>query len=222
LSTSPSGRREALIAHAGIVAVIAIVAAGSIAQLVDFGFYHLRIGALNSASDGGVFGVVGDLSLAAAAFAAWLLPLQARERRVPTIVLPPLLTFLAIDKILHLHDRIPHWLVLYLPLLSATFVVLAMVAWTMPPWSRRLIGTALVLLAASFLVHQFAERLLLDLGAPVDGWAFQVKAVVKHGAEVAGWLLVALGLGIGFMARRPNRPRSAGTSEPSAESGAAR
>jgi hypothetical protein len=205
-SVSASDNRDALLARVGVLSILVIVAAGTIAQLVDFGFYHLRIAALNSATDGGVFGVVGDLSLGAAALVAWLVLLRARNRGVPTIVLPPLLTFLAIDKVLHLHDRIPHWLVLYLPLLTATFVVLASVARAMPALSRRLVGTALILLAVSFLVHQYGEQLLLAHGAPVNGWAFQIKAVVKHGAEVGGWLMVSLGLGIdvGIGGSRPS------------------
>jgi hypothetical protein len=208
MSVSPPEDPDDLLARAGVVAIVVIVAAGTAAQLIDFGFYHLRIGALNSATDGGVFGVVGDLSLAAAALVAWLVLVRTRDRGLTTIVLPPLLSFLAVDKVLHLHDRIPHWLVFYLPLLAATFVALASVAWAMPARSRRLVGTALILLAASFLVHQYAERVLLAHGASVTGWAFQVKAVVKHGAEVGGWLLVALGLSIGIAGHQRPRPRA--------------
>jgi hypothetical protein len=209
VTTSPSRVAaedpDALLARVGVLAIILVVAAGTVAQLVDFGIYHLRIAALNSASDGGVFGVVGDLSLGAAALVAWMVLLRAQNRGATTIVLPPLLTFLAVDKVLHLHDRIPHWLVLYLPLLAATFVVLASVARVMPVRSRRLVGTALVLLAVSFIVHQYGERLLLAHSAPVNGWAFQMKAVIKHGAEVGGWLMAALGLGIGIETRNAAR-----------------
>jgi hypothetical protein len=44
------------------------------------------------------------------------------------VVLPPLLTFLTVDKVVRLHDHIPHWLVFYLPVLAATFVAAAAVA----------------------------------------------------------------------------------------------
>ena len=36
---------------------------------------------------------------------------------------------------------------------------------------------------------------LVRLGFTEDSWAEQIKAVTKHGAEVAGWMLVALALG---------------------------
>jgi len=51
------------------------------------------------------------------------------------------------------------------------------------------------LLVFSFLLHVFGKRLLLDLGlSDTAGLAYQTKAVVKHATEVAGWLLIALGL----------------------------
>jgi hypothetical protein len=208
VATSPSSlsvppERGGRHVRTGVAAIVVIVAAGSAAQLIDFGFYDLRIAALNSAADGGVFGVVGDLSLSAAALAAWLVLVRTRDQAATTIVLPPLLTFLAVDKTMHLHDHIPHWLVLYLPLLGVTFAVLASVARRLPVPESRLIWTGLVLLAASFVLHQYGERLLQVFDASVTGWAYQIKAVVKHGAEVAGWLLVALGLGAGTRGRRP-------------------
>ena len=56
-------------------------------------------------------------------------------------------------------------------------------------------AAGILLLIFSFLLHLFGERLLLVLGVSnTTGLAYQVKAVVKHGTEVAGWLLIALGL----------------------------
>ncbi|MDQ1483603.1 MAG: hypothetical protein QOF35_1679 [Actinomycetota bacterium] len=197
-----SRERERRHIRAGVAAIVVIVAAGTAAQLIDFEFFDLRIAALNSAADGGVFGVVGDLSLSAAALAAWLVLVRTRDQKATTILLPPLLTFLAVDKAMQLHDHIPHWLALYLPLLAVTFAVLASVAWRLPAPESQLVWTGLVLLAVSFVLHLFGDQLLRAFDASVTGWAYQVKAVVKHGAEVAGWLLVALGLAAGTEARR--------------------
>jgi hypothetical protein len=206
--TSPSsrsvpGERKGRHVRAGVAAIVVIVAAGTAAQLIDYGFYDLRIAALNSAEDGGVFGVVGDLSLSAAALAAWLVLVRTRERTATTFLLPPLLTFLAVDKAMHLHDHIPHWLVLYLPLLGLTFAALVSVARRLPAPESRLVWSGLVLLAVSFVLHQYGDQLLQSFNASITGWAYQIKAVVKHGAEVAGWLLVALGLVAGTEGRRP-------------------
>jgi hypothetical protein len=191
----------------GILVTIVVVLAGSAAQLIDYGFFGQRIGLLDSETGGGVFGAVGDIALATAAGAAWVLTARARSAHWVTATLALLLTFLAVDKVTRLHEHIPHWLAFYLPVLAAAFLCLVSVARGLSGRPRfrvdhgkgrvamdQLIGTGLVLLAFSLLVHVFGDRLLVEFGASATGWAYQVKAVAKHGTEVAGWLLTALGL----------------------------
>jgi hypothetical protein len=201
----------------GIGVTIVVVLAGSAAQLINYGFFDERIRALDSASDGGVFGAVGDIALAAAAVSAWILAARVRSARPVAAVLAGLLTFLAVDKVLNLHDHFAHWLVFYLPVLAASFICLVAVARGPSEGAQfradrgagragvdRLIGVGVLLLAFSFLLHLFGERLLLDLGiGSPAGLSYQIKAVVKHGTEVAGWLLIALGLlRLGLPSRR--------------------
>jgi hypothetical protein len=190
----------------GVLVTIVVVVAGSAAELINYAFFGQRIQALDAASDGGVFGAVGDIAIAAAAVSAWIL--AARVRSVRSAVLAGLLTFLAADHVTDLHDHISHWLAFYLPVLVATFAGLAAVALgrsgrlqfrndrgTDRPSTDHLIATGLLLLAFSFLAHLSGERLLLELrAASPTGLAYQIKAVVKHGTEAAGWLLIALGL----------------------------
>jgi len=178
----------------GIGVTIVVVLAGAVAQLISYRFFGQRIQALDARSDGGVVGAIGDVALAAAAVAAWILAARVRSARLVPVVLAVLLTFLAADKVVGLHDDIPHWLAFYLPVLLATFICLVAVG-RGPAGMDRLIGTGLALLAFSFLLHLFGERLLLGLGAGnTTGLAYELKAVVKHGTEVAGYLLIALGL----------------------------
>jgi hypothetical protein len=193
-SRAETGRLIAL----GIAGTTGIVLAGTAAQLIGYGLFHGRVPALNSASDGGLFGLVGNISIAAAALAAWLVLRRIRPRTIAMVALPVLLGFLTIDKISRLHDHIPGWLVFYLPVLSATFVAIAVVARRLSPRCFRLTAIALALLVGSFLLHEYGEWLLSHLGGWTTGWMFQVKAVVKHGLEVAGWLFIALGLIIGL------------------------
>ena len=183
----------------GILVTIVIVVAGSAAQLINYGFFDQRIPALDPGSDGGVFGAVGDIALAAAAISASVLVARVRSARPVVVALAGLLTFLAADKVARLHDHIPHWLAFYLPVLAAAFMCLVAVArghrGDGPAVVGRLIGVGLLLLVFSFLLHVFGKRLLLDLGlSDTTGLAYQAKAAVKHAAEVAGWLLIALGL----------------------------
>jgi hypothetical protein len=178
----------------GIGITVVVVLAGSAAELINWGFFGERIRALDAASDGGVFGTIGDIAQAAAAVSAWVLTARVRSARPMAPVLAGLLTFLAVDNVVSLHDHIPHWLVFYLPLLAATFICLIVVGRGRAGVDR-LIGAGLVLLVLSFVLHLFAERLLLDLGAgSPTGLAYEIKAVVKHGTEAAGWLLIAVGL----------------------------
>jgi hypothetical protein len=193
-SSAGTGRLIAI----GISATTGIVLAGTAAQLIGYGVFHGRVPALNSASDGGLFGLVGNISIAAATLAAWIVLLHIRPRTIAMVALPLLLSFLTIDKISRLHDRIPGWLVFYLPVLAATFVVTAAVARRLSPRCFRLTAIALALLVGSFLLHEYGEWLLFRVGGSTTGWMFQVKAVVKHGLEVAGWFFVALGLAVGL------------------------
>lgn len=192
----------------GILGTTAIVLTVSAAQLINYGFLGQRLPALDPGSDDGVFGAIGDIALATAAISAWILAARARSARSVAAALAGLLTFLAADNMIRLHDHIPHWLAFYLPVLAAAFICLFAIARSRSGSPRfrvhrgenravvdRLIGVGLLLLFFSFLLHLFGKRFLLDLGlSDTTGLAYQTKAVVKHGTEVAGWLLIALGL----------------------------
>jgi hypothetical protein len=207
----------------GVILTIAVVLAGSAAELINYGFFNLRFPGLDPGSDGGVFGAIGDVALAAAAVSAWVLAARVRSARSVAVALASLLTFLATDKVARIHDHIPHWLAFYLPVLVASFICLVAIARALSGRPQvhldrgagrlamdRLIGAGLLLLVFSFFLHVFGKRLLLDLGlSDTAGLAYQIKAVVKHGTEVAGWLLVTLGLlRFGFSRRRYPEPVS--------------
>src|SRR4029453_17415448 len=57
-SSAGTGRLIAV----GTAATGGVVLAGTAAQLIGYELFHGRIPALNSASDGGLFGLVGDIS----------------------------------------------------------------------------------------------------------------------------------------------------------------
>ena len=196
LARTHRARTKHLIA-AGIVATGAVVLAGTAAQLIDYGFLDGRVAALDSATDGGIFGVVGDVSLALATAAAWTVLIRMRPVTAATVALPPILTFLTIDKAFRFHDHIPHWIVFYLPLLAAVFVAAVSIARRLSSRCFRVIAIALAMLAGAFLINRSGDWILREVGGWDNGWMWQVKAVVKHGLEVAGWLLMALGLYVG-------------------------
>jgi hypothetical protein len=180
----------------GLAATLILVLAGAAAQLADYGFGP-GTGPLDSSTDGGVFGVVGDVALASAALAAWGALGRARARPHVVPALAVLLTFLAVDKALSMHDHIPHWPAYYVPVIVATLVALVAVARELSRRSLRLMAFGLMLLGAAFVLHFTGETLLDKLHASHGGWAAEVKAVLKHGAELAGWLIVTLALVVG-------------------------
>lgn len=84
---------------------IVVVLVGAAAQLINYGFFDQRIQALDAASDGGVVGAIGDIALAAAAVSAWILAARVRSARSVSVILAALLTFVAADKVVGLHDH---------------------------------------------------------------------------------------------------------------------
>ncbi len=187
------GRTPDKIMAFSVAGSTSVVIAGSLGQLMNY-FLDLGIDALDSTDDGGVLGVVGDLATASAAGAAWLALVRVRPTRADLITLPPLLTFIAVDKAFRLHDHVPHYLVVYAPVLLGAFLCLVAVVRRAPRSAARLLVAGLALLAVSFALHAVGERMLLGLGLENAGWAHQVKAVVKHGCEIEGWFLVVIGL----------------------------
>lgn len=195
LSSLPYPRRvrHRHLRAAGIGVIVVVVAAGTAAQLLNHGL-HLNSSALDSSEDGGAFGVVGDVAVAATAVAAWSMRRRLNRWGPACAALPLLLTFLALDKVLRFHDHIAAWRLYYAPVLLVVVLGLVMVAQHLPPPTARLIHVGLVLLIVAFAVHLAGHAVLDRLDFGEDSWAEQIKAVTKHGAEVAGWLLVALAL----------------------------
>ena len=176
-----------------IIGSTALVIGGSAAQIINYAF-DLQIHLLDSADDGGAFGVIGGLAAVAAAAAAWLLLIRARSRSSAVLALPLLLTFLALDKTLRLHDYIPHYLVVYAPVLVGTFVCVAAIGRRVPHPLSQIVIVALALLVVSFALHLAGERLLHWLALESNEGVRQVKIALKHGFEVEGWWLVAIGV----------------------------
>jgi hypothetical protein len=179
----------------GAVCVLAVAA--TTAQLIDFGVYGQRLRLLDMTTHRSIFGVASLAVLAVAACAALLLAAAQQGRRRPFTALAAVLAFLFVVRI----AQPPHVLLLSLPATAAAFVLL----WTapLPPSLQRLVREGCIVLAAAFVVHGVGEKVVAELGYGPDTWAYQVKAVVKHSGELAGWALVAGGLALALPRRAP-------------------
>lgn len=196
-----SARRDRFL-PAAIAATAAVVAAGTAAQLVDHGL-QLESPWLNSSGDGGLFGGVGDVALVLAALAAAALAMRTRPLPATLAVLPVALVVLAFDKTLRIHDDIANWRLYYLPLLVLAFAALLDVGRRLDSRSLTLMSAGVALLCLAFGIHAVGDAVMDRVGVAGDSWGYQVKTVTKHGAEVAGWLLIATGLTHGVRRRRP-------------------
>jgi hypothetical protein len=148
-----------------------------------------------------IFGVASLAVLAIAACVCVLL----RRRMFATI--GAILAFLFVLRIV----QPPHVLLLALPASAAAFVLL----WNapLPGPARRVVREGCVVLVAAFVVHGIGEKVVAELGYGPETWAYQIKAVVKHSGELAGWALVAGGLVLA-LPRRASAPRRAAVQEP--------
>jgi hypothetical protein len=167
-------------------ALIAVTA--STAQLIDFGVYDQRLEALNMMTHDSVFGVVSLVALAVAVLAALAAAIRGTDQRATFGALSALLALLLALRV----AQPPHALLLALP---ASVAVLALL-WTAAPAgaAQRVLHDGCIVLALAFLVHGVGAAIVSWLGLGPDTWGYQLKALIKHSGELAGWVLVAAAL----------------------------
>jgi hypothetical protein len=180
------------------VAAAAVAVAATTAQLVDFGVYDQRLQALNMMTHNSVFGIVSLVALAVAVVAS--LVAAIRERKPRFAVLSGLLATLLALRL----AQPSHVLLLALPVSTAALALL----WTSAPDgpSRRVLRDGCIVLVIAFVAHGIGAAIVSWLGLGPETWAYQVKALVKHSGELAGWILVAAALTLVALGR-PRRQR---------------
>ena len=182
------------------VGVAAVALAASTAQVVDFGVYDQRIQALNMMTHDSVFGVVSLAALGVAVLAALATAVRDPEQRVWFASLSGLLALVLALRIAHP----PHVLLVALPVSAAALTLL----WTAAPagTARRVLRDGCIVLALAFVVHGVGAAIVSWLGLGPETWGYQLKALVKHSGELAGWLLVAAALAL-LALERPSERR---------------
>lgn len=194
LVTEDALRRVLLI---GLGVTVALVALQAIAQAIDFGVFDLRLRSLNSDHHGSLFGIVSLLAqLAVAAVSAWR-GAGAKRHRWAWLTLAGIAAVLVFIRGLTTYNATA----LALPL-ACLLGLLVWLTWTDPRRARRFVWAGLVLMVVSLLLHHVG--LDADSSTASDyTWAYQITGMIKHGAELAGWMLVATGLIAGAPRRAP-------------------
>jgi uncharacterized membrane protein YfbV (UPF0208 family) len=191
------------IVRGGLLLTLVVVIAQTTTQLVDFGLYGLRIGALNSNHHASVFGVASLLAQGAAALAAALRLTGSRRRGMWALVTA------LIAALLYARVSVAFSTTLLLVPVIALFALLWRATADDRAPARTALRAGLCLLVCSFAVHVVGPEIVSALGYTGNSWPYQVKGVLKHGGELGGWILVATGLLAGAepRTRRAGRPR---------------
>ena len=184
------------------VATAAVAIAATTAQLIDFAVYDQRLQALDMMTHNSIFGVVSLTALGVAAAAALVSAFRHGQRRAELLCLAGLLGVLLALRI----AQPAHVLLLALPASTAALVLL----WRAAPAgvARTVVRDGCIVLVAAFVVHGIGAWIVAELGLGPMTWGYQLKAVVKHSGELAGWLLVASALTLLALERTPGRRAS--------------
>ena len=137
-----------------------------------------------------MFERVGTAAIAVAAAASLLAGWLGRSS---ALVLSALLAFLTLDDAIGLHEQVPAWKLVYLPLLT----VIAVLLWRLSSdsrFARSTLRIGLALLAFSLVGGEIAEWQVVRQGWGPSDLGYELKILVKDGSEVVGWIFVAAGL----------------------------
>jgi hypothetical protein len=190
--TVNDGVRRVILAGVLATLIVAVVQAAS--QAIDFGAYNLRLSAFNADKHYSIFGIISLLAQAGVGAACLRRGNRARENAwawnplgliaIGLVVIRGFTTFNATA--------------VALPLA----IVFALLGWL--TWGDRrirlIVWSGLTLLIVSLLLHKVG--LAADDSTATDyTWGYQITGMVKHGAELVGWMLVATGIVAGTAAR---------------------
>jgi hypothetical protein len=193
--------RSTQVIKVGLVLTAVAVFAQTASQLIDFRLFDLRAGVLDSDHHGSVFGAASIFAEVVAAAAIGLRVLS--RRRVVGVLVAALVGVLTIPRALMRYEpgfqryEVP---ILVAPLTGVLVVVCAL-TFRDPRRVRFIVWGSLALLGCSFALHAVgpqadASAFTTWVAAYLEEhtWAFQLTGMLKHSAELAGWMLLATGM----------------------------
>lgn len=185
----------------GLLVTVAAVALQAATQAIDFSVFNLQLRAFNSDKRDSIFGLASLVAQAAVATACvWRGRRVGRNRR-GWFVLGALVGGLVILRGLTTFNA----KTLAVPL-ACVFGLVCWLTWRDRAACRAVVWAGLVLMATSLLLHKVG--LAADDSTASDfTWAYQIISMVKHGAELAGWMLVFTGIAAGVQGRALGSPR---------------
>ncbi len=181
------GRRSFILAGLAVTAVLST-------HLLDFGADHLGVSLLNANSDRSWSHLLVTAVLVLATTGA-LVGSRGRGRSGLWFAAAAALAFLSVSEISALHaeiDQMSWGKLIYAPVL----LILAACLWRLADAgpARGVMRAGLALLVLSYAIHVLGPHVLGALGLRASNWAYQTKVGLKQGTELAGWLLVLVGV----------------------------
>jgi hypothetical protein len=178
----------------GLILTVALVFVQTASQWIDFRLFDLRLTVLDSNHHGSIFGAVSILAqaVAAAAIGVW----AASTRRPAGLRVAALVGLLVVPRVLIGFEPafkrydVP---ILAVPL-TAILVALFVLTFHDARRVRFILWGSLVLLVSSFALHAVGPQ--ADVAGAQTSlvwhtWPYQLAGMLKHAAELAGWLLLA-------------------------------
>lgn len=189
--------RSTRVMAVGLLLTAAVVFAQAASQWIDFRFFDLGLGVLDSDHHRSVFGALSILTEAGAAAAIGLRAVSGR--RAVWLLVAAVVGALTVPRALMGYEAaferydVP---ILVAPL-TVVFVVLCTLTSRDARQVRFLVCASLALLACSFALHAVGPQ-ADAIGRTTDlvkhTWSYQEVGMLKHGTELAGWMLLATGM----------------------------
>jgi hypothetical protein len=178
---------------AGLLLTAVAVLAQTASQWIDFRVYYLNIAVLDSNRHASIFGVLSILAQAVAAVAIGLH--AATTRRMAGLFVAALIGVLVVPRALLAY--VPSFQrydvpILLVPLTFA-LVVLCISTFRDGRRVRFMVWASLALLGCSFVLHAVGPQAddVTRQWTAAYTWSFQLTGMLKHSAELGGWMLLA-------------------------------
>ena len=203
---TPADRLVRRMVLLGIAVLVAGVLIQAVSGLVGVLALDDKYNQLNPDGEGNAFSWASASATFVAGFVSILLGLTGRYGR-RLLVLGAILVFFSLDDTIRIHETgtykamaaitgVEHrllWPMLWMPLLATAFLVMWTTATRAAAPARNLVRFGLVLLVCAVGLEISALPIQPE-GAELATWPYALEVVLEEGAELAGWILIALGL----------------------------
>lgn len=200
--------RSTEVITAGLLLTGAVVLVQAASQWIDFRVFDLKLTVLDSDHHASVFGA---MSISAEVVAAAAIALRGvSTRRASWLLVAAVVGVVTVPRALMRYEPVfeRYDVPILVAPLTVVCIVLCALTFRDPRRMRFIVWGSLALLALSFALHALGPQadaaVTKEYLAP-DSWSYQLTGMLKHGAELAGWMLLATGMAAASVASQRAR-----------------